>query len=79
MENHVTMTTSMDRNNEQRRTWTLPVDEDGVLLLPDELVELTGWQEGDDLEWIDQGDGSFVLQKLINDGSNQAPNDARND
>jgi len=43
--------------------WTLRVDKDGVLTLPDDLLEVTGWVEGDVLEWIDNQDGSFTLIK----------------
>ena len=45
--------------------WNLKVDEDGVLTLPDDLLEITGWVEGDVLEWIDNKDGSFTLIKRI--------------
>ena len=45
-------------------TWSLPVDENGVIMLPDDLLEQTGWIEGDVLEWIDCGDGSYQLKKL---------------
>jgi len=48
--------------NEPNR-WTVHVDEDGVLTLPDEVWTLLGWKEGDVLEWIDQEDGSFLLVK----------------
>ena len=40
---------------------TLTVDDDGVLTLPDDLLQETGWKEGDVLEWIDDGD-SFILR-----------------
>jgi bifunctional DNA-binding transcriptional regulator/antitoxin component of YhaV-PrlF toxin-antitoxin module len=52
--------------NEKTETkrWTLPVDEDGVLVLPDELWAELGWKEGDSLEWVDQEDGSFLLVKV---------------
>ena len=43
---------------------TLNVDEDGMLILTPEILEITGWKEGDELEWIDQGDGSFTLKKV---------------
>jgi bifunctional DNA-binding transcriptional regulator/antitoxin component of YhaV-PrlF toxin-antitoxin module len=43
--------------------WTVPIDADGVLTLPDEVWQLLGWKEGDTLEWIDQDDGSFLLVK----------------
>jgi bifunctional DNA-binding transcriptional regulator/antitoxin component of YhaV-PrlF toxin-antitoxin module len=52
--------------NEKTETkrWTLPVDEDGVLILPDELWAGLGWKEGDSLEWVDQENGSFLLVKV---------------
>ena len=61
-------------------TWTVLIDEEGILEFPDELIEKLGWKEGDELEWIDQGDGSFILVK-INDshGSDQTQNDAGHD
>ena len=42
---------------------TLTIDEDGVLTFPPEMLEELGWKEGDVLEWIDRGDGSFYLRK----------------
>jgi len=44
--------------------WTLKVDEDGVLTFPKDLLEVTGWVEGDVLEWSDTKDGSFTLKKI---------------
>ena len=43
--------------------YTLTVDEDGILNLPDELLKEAGWKEGDTLEWIPNEDGSFTLVK----------------
>ena len=42
---------------------TLTVDDDGVLTFPPELLEVTGWKEGDMLEWVNREDGSFELRK----------------
>ena len=44
-------------------SWTLHVDEDGVLTLPDELWEALGWCDGDHIEFIEQEDGSLLLVK----------------
>ena len=44
--------------------YELTVDDDGILTLPDELLETLGWKEGDDLEWIDNGDGSYQVKKV---------------
>jgi len=50
------------------KEWTTFIEEDEngelVLPLPDGLLELQGWQEGDDLEWTDNGDGSWSLSKV---------------
>jgi len=54
----------MQATNETTQSWVCNVDEDGVLTFPDELWDLMGWQEGDTVEFIDQEDGSFLLQKV---------------
>lgn len=50
------------------KSWTVPVEIDGssgeyFVQFPDELLEVTGWQENDTLEWIDNKDGTFSLIK----------------
>ena len=45
---------------------TLTVDENGILTFPDDILEATGWKEGDVLEWITNDDGSFTLVKKEN-------------
>ena len=50
----------------KNQSWTIPVECDGddcVVTFPDELIEKTGWKEGDILTWIDNGDGTFSLIK----------------
>ena len=51
--------------------WQLPVErkiEDGVddyyIQFPDDLLEAANLKPGDDIEWIDQNDGSFILRKV---------------
>ena len=50
--------------------WSLPVEEheDGeyYITFPDDLLEQTGWKEGDTLHWIPQDDNSFIMKKVIN-------------
>ena len=56
-------------------TWTITVVEDGedlILPFPNELMERQGWQEGDTLEWIDTGDGSWTLRKVDDDTQTEA-------
>jgi len=47
--------------------WILPVEEvdcdECIINLPDDLLEAANLKEGDEVEWIDQGDGSFKMIK----------------
>ena len=43
---------------------TLTVDDDGVLTLPEDILQETGWKEGDMLEWIENKDGTIELRKV---------------
>jgi len=50
--------------------WTITVEEaydgsgDLILPLPQDLLDIQGWVEGDVLEWIDNKDGTWYLQKV---------------
>lgn len=49
--------------------WQLPVQVDGLtgdcfVEFPDDLLERAGLKEGDVVNWIDRGDGSFELRKV---------------
>lgn len=55
-----------------KTSWTVTVEEaddgsgDLVLPLPQEMLDLQGWVEGDTLDWKDNGDGSWTLSKVQN-------------
>ena len=47
-------------------TWTITLEEDGedlILPFPPDLLEETGWKEGDTLVWTVRDDGSIILSK----------------
>ena len=49
------------------KRWTIDVEEDErgqFITLPDEVIQETGWKEGDRLKWIDRGDGSWQMEKI---------------
>jgi hypothetical protein len=48
------------------KKWIIPVDDDYNITFPEDLLEQTGWKEGDTLQWIDQGDGLFKMIKKEN-------------
>ena len=48
--------------------WQLPIEEDTVsgeyfITFPDDLLEAANLKEGDDVEWISQEVGTFILKK----------------
>jgi hypothetical protein len=48
--------------------WVLPVeyiDDESFVSLPEDLLEAANLKEGDTIQWIDQGDGSYLLKKTI--------------
>ncbi len=52
-----------------KTAWTITVEEDPetgelILPLPQEMLDFKGWKEGDELEWIDNRDGSWTLEKV---------------
>ena len=55
------------------KTWTLTVDDNGILNLPNDLLNEAGWKEGDYIHWVDNNDGTWSLVKedlttFINNG-----------
>lgn len=53
-----------------KTSWTVTVEEaddgsgDLVMPLPQEMLDLQGWKEGDTLDWQDNKDGSWSLTKV---------------
>jgi hypothetical protein len=55
-------------NEKDKVSWTIEVQEDpetgdAILEFPPDLLANLHWQEGDMLEWKDNGDGSWSLIK----------------
>ena len=51
----------------ERRTWLCEIDDDGILTFPDELMNLQGWKEGDDINFDILPDGTLILTKVETD------------
>ena len=56
------------------KKWVLPVEETKIaetdeteyfVSFPDDLLESANLKEGDQVEWVDNGDGSYLLRKVI--------------
>jgi antitoxin component of MazEF toxin-antitoxin module len=51
------------------KKWVLPVEVDGssaeyFVTFPDDLLEAANLKEGDQIEWVDNGDGSYTICKV---------------
>ena len=51
-----------------KKKWVLPVEqfagsEEYLISFPDDLLEAANLKEGDMVEWVDNGDGSYLLKK----------------
>jgi hypothetical protein len=55
------------------KRWVLPVEEvrdedtdkdEYCVTFPDDLLEAANLKEGDQVEWVDQGDGSYLIKKV---------------
>jgi hypothetical protein len=63
-----------EHKKDKVKRWVLPVeevrDEDTdediyCVSFPDDLLEAANLKEGDQVEWVDQGDGSYLLKKHV--------------
>ena len=57
----------------KNNSWTVTIEEDPqtgdlILPLPEDMLQLQGWVEGDTLEWIDNNNGSWSLKKKEQNG-----------
>jgi hypothetical protein len=55
--------------NDKVIRWQLPVEADGpsgeyYITFPDDLLEAANLEEGDDVEWVDYNNGTFILRKI---------------
>lgn len=59
------METSDSGNIKKYWIETVQQDENGELVLPfpQELLDEVGWKPGDNLEWVDRGDGTWEIRQ----------------
>ena len=51
------------------KTWTVEIEMDGLtgdayIPIPDDLSDIVGWNVDDELEWIPNDNGSYILRKV---------------
>lgn len=50
-------------NDHHVKSWQLIIDQNGIITLPADFIEETGWKEGDVLIYIDNKDGTYSIVK----------------
>ncbi len=63
------MNTKFTKEKDKVVKWQLPIEVDGpsgeyFITFPDDLLEAANLKEGNQVEWIDQGDGSYLFKKV---------------
>lgn len=48
----------------ENKTWIADIDEDGVVTIPDELMEKLGWKVGDILDYDIKENGEIYITKV---------------
>ena len=48
----------------ERKTWICEIDDEGVLIFPEELMDLQGWEEGDEINFDILPDNTLILTKV---------------
>jgi len=57
----------------QVKTWSVILEEEGedlILPLPQDMLNEVGWKPGDNLEWVDRGDGTWEIRKKLEQSDN---------
>lgn len=59
-----------------KTTWTADVKydeetDDTYIQLPDDMMLAAGWNLGDDIEWIDNNDGTWTMKKIEKDNEKE--------
>jgi len=61
------------KSKDKVKKWILPVEEvdcdECIINLPDDLLEAANLKEGDEVEWVDNGDGSYLMKKVTKKGN----------
>ena len=54
---------------ESKKSWTVIIEEDqetgdAILPFPQDMLDEVGWNPGDNLKWVDRGDGTWEIRKV---------------
>ena len=54
---------------EEKKSWEVIIEEDpetgdAILPFPQAMLDEVGWNPGDNLKWVDRGDGTWEIRKV---------------
>ena len=47
------------------QSWSISINREGVFEFPEDLLKKLDWKVGDEVDWVNQDNGTFTLTKLI--------------
>jgi len=47
------------------QSWSISINREGVFDFPEDLLKKLNWKVGDEVDWVNQDDGTFTLTKII--------------
>tara|TARA_R100000458_G_scaffold58812_1_gene67687 strand:+ start:1610 stop:1876 length:267 start_codon:yes stop_codon:yes gene_type:complete len=51
------------------RSWSISMNREGVFEFPEDLLQKLDWKVGDEVDWVNEDNGTFTLTKLTKNGS----------
>ncbi len=55
------------------KTWSIPIDSDGMLSFPEDLIKEMGWKDGTILSWDYDENGTIKLKAKTDDLDTTSP------
>ena len=52
-----------------RKTWSIPIDSEGNIIFPEDLMKVMGWTEDTVLSWDLDENGAIKLKAVTDDSS----------
>ncbi len=46
------------------QSWSISINKGGIFDFPEDLLKKLNWKVGDEVDWVNQDDGTFTLTKI---------------
>ena len=48
------------------QSWSISINREGIFKFPEDLLEKLDWKAGDEVDWVNEDNGTFTLTKTKN-------------